>query len=100
MTVVAMTFTAAAATVYDKDGTTLVPDGPIQAAMMNGNLSKATGDKDHHLKNSAHFSLSGRTKLTYRSSAFPSAEGDKSDRRNSNNNVTAHEQYVGADFGV
>lgn len=89
-----------AATVYDKDGTTLVIGGRVQSVYFSGNLNYA-GEKDASLVNSSRFSLFGNTKVNDVFSAFAFTEWDLADghARNVNNNIKARYQYVGADFG-
>ena len=64
---------ANAATVYDKDGTTLAVGGRVQAVAYNGNFDGA-GKDDANLKNSARLNLAGNTKLTDWVSAFAFTE--------------------------
>ena len=45
-------YSANAATVYDKDGTTFAVGGRVQAVVYNGKSSKV-GDKDNSLRNTA-----------------------------------------------
>lgn len=51
--------TASAATVYDKDGTTLTVGGRVQSVFYNGFYKKA-GYKDASLVNSSRFSVAVR----------------------------------------
>ena len=55
-------YSANAATVYDKDGTTFAVGGRVQAVVYNGKSSKV-GDKDNSLRNTARLNVSGNTKV-------------------------------------
>ncbi len=101
LAVLAVATSATAATVYDKDGTSLKVGGRVQAVAYNGNYDKA-GKDDSSLKNSARFNIAGTTKVNDSVSVFAFAEWDASDgnNENSDSSFTARDQYVGADFGV
>ena len=101
LAVLAVATSATAATVYDKDGTSLKVGGRVQAIAYNGNFAKA-GRDDSTLKNSARFNIAGTTKVNDSVSVFAFAEWDASDgnNENSDSSFTARDQYVGADFGV
>ena len=101
LAVLAVATSATAATVYDKDGTSLKVGGRVQAVAYNGNYGKA-GEDDASLKNSARFNVAGTTKVNDAVSVFAFSEWDASDgnNENSDNNFSTRDQYVGADFGV
>ena len=101
LAVLAVATSATAATVYDKDGTSLKVGGRVQAVAYNGNFDKA-GKDDSTLKNSARFNIAGTTKVNDSVSVFAFAEWDASDgnNENSDSSFSARDQYVGADFGV
>ena len=101
LAVLAVATSATAATVYDKDGTSLKVGGRVQAVAYNGNYGKA-GEDDASLKNSARFNVAGTTKVNDAVSVFAFSEWDASDGNNENSdkNFSTRDQYVGADFGV
>ncbi len=101
LAVLAVATSATAATVYDKDGTSLKVGGRVQAVAYNGNYGKA-GEDDASLKNSARFNVAGTTKVNDSVSVFAFSEWDASDgnNENSDSNFSTRDQYVGADFGV
>lgn len=86
---------ANAATVYDKDGTSLDIGGRVQSVLYSTKNNKA-GKNDASIENSARFSLTGKTKINDYVSGFAFAEWEMA---NGKDDVTAREQYVGADFG-
>ena len=98
---IALVGTSQAATVYDKDGTTLTIGGRIQSLVMNGNFSKYAGDRDSSLINSARFSIGGKTKINEWLSAYAFSEWDMADGNKAKigDTIKAREQYVGVDFG-
>ena len=109
LAVLAVATSATAATVYDKDGTSLKVGGRVQAIAYNGNFGKAgtddatkAGTDDATLKNSARFNVAGTTKVNDAVSVFAFSEWDASDgnNENSDSNFSTRDQYVGADFGV
>lgn len=102
LAVLAVATSATAATVYDKDGTSLKVGGRVQAVAFNGNFGKA-GRDDASLKNSARFNVAGTTKVNDAVSVFAFTEWEASNGNNekgADNDFTARDQYVGADFGV
>ena len=101
LAVLAVATSATAATVYDKDGTSLKVGGRVQAVAYNGNYGKA-GEDDSTLKNSARFNVAGTTKVNDAVSVFAFSEWDASDGNNENSDdkFSTRDQYVGADFGV
>lgn len=92
--------TASAATVYDKDGTSLSVGGRVQSVLFNGWYKKA-GEKDTSLVNSARFNIAGTTKVNDYLSVLAFSEWDMADGENKNigDKLVSREQYVGADFG-
>lgn len=93
---------ANAATVYDKDGTSLVIGGRIQSVAYNGNADAAEiAENDAGLVNSARFSLEGTAKITDAISALGYTEWDMADGNKAANgdSISTREQFVGADFG-
>ena len=91
--------TASAATVYDKDGTTLTVGGRVQSVFYNGFYKKA-GYKDASLVNSSRLSVAGNTKVTDYLSVLAFSEWDMADgNKQTGDNLKSREQYVGADFG-
>lgn len=93
--VITSSLCAQAATVYDKDGTSLDLGGRVQSVLYSTKHEQAAGDHDATIKNSARFSIGGKTKLNDFISGFGFAEWDMADGKDE---VTAREQYVGADF--
>ena len=98
LAVLAVATSATAATVYDKDGTSLKVGGRVQAVAYNGNYGKA-GEDDSTLKNSARFNVAGTTKVNDAVSVFAFTEWEASNGDDTDNFVT-RDQYVGADFGA
>ncbi|MGN0928506.1 MAG: porin [Succinivibrio sp.] len=98
LAVLAVATSATAATVYDKDGTSLKVGGRVQAIAYNGNFAKA-GRDDSTLKNSARFNVAGTTKVNDSVSVFAFTEWEASNGDDTDNFAT-RDQYVGADFGV
>ena len=107
LAVVAAATSANAATVYDKDGTSLAVGGRVQAVVYNGNgganVQGENGIADHDagLVNSARLNIEGNTKINDYVSAFAFSEWDMADGNKTANgdNISTREQYVGADFG-
>lgn len=100
VSVTLFTNSSIAATVYDKDGTTLAVGGRVQSVFFNGQLNKAA-DHDSSLVNSARLNLAGSTKLNDYISVLAFTEWDLADghQRNVGDNIKSREQYVGVDFG-
>ncbi|MGN0901812.1 MAG: porin [Succinivibrio sp.] len=107
LTVLLATITAGAtaATVYDKDGTSLNVGGRIQSVFYNGNGASAVSDHgiaDHDagLINSARFSLEGSAKIIDGITAFAFTEWDMADGNEAANgeHLATREQYIGLDF--
>ena len=91
---------ATAATVYDKDGTSLAVGGRVQAVVYNGNNGKIA-DHDAGLVNSARMNIEGKTKVNDYLSVFAFSEWDMADGNKSatGDSISTRDQYVGADFG-
>ncbi|MGN1281501.1 MAG: porin [Succinivibrio sp.] len=89
-----------AATVYDKDGTTLNIGGRVQSVVFNGHYNYA-GEHDSSLVNSSRLSVSGKTKILDWVSAYAFSEWDMPDGQKNKigDHIKSREQYVGADFG-
>ena len=107
LAVVAAATSANAATVYDKDGTSLAVGGRVQSVVYNGNGGAAVqgengiADHDAGLVNSARLNIEGNTKINDYVSAFAFSEWDMADGNKTANgdNISTREQYVGADLG-
>ncbi|WP_281071122.1 hypothetical protein [Succinivibrio dextrinosolvens] len=97
LAVVAVAASANAATVYDKDGTSLTLDGRVQSVFYSGNHNKA-GENDSSINNSSRFGIGGKTQITDWVAGLGYAQWDTSDGDN-RDNFSARDQYVGADFG-
>ncbi|WP_202107628.1 porin [Succinivibrio dextrinosolvens] len=97
LSVIAAAASANAATVYDKDGTSLTLDGRVQSVFYSGNYSKA-GEKDSSIQNSARFGIGGKTQITDWVAGLGYAQWDATDGAE-HKNFDARDQYVGADFG-
>ncbi len=107
LAVVAAATSANAATVYDKDGTSLAVGGRVQSVVYNGNGGAAVqgengiADHDAGLVNSARLNIEGNTKINDYVSAFAFSEWDMADGNKTANgdHISTREQYVGADLG-
>ena len=106
LAVVAVAATSAnAATVYDKDGSSLAVGGRVQAVVYNGKAASDVGDgiADHDagLVNSARLNIAGSTKINDSVSVFAFSEWNMADGNKSatGDNINTREQYVGADYG-
>ena len=106
LAVVAAAATSAnAATVYDKDGTSLAVGGRVQAVVYNGNGAADAGngiaDHDAGLVNSARLNIAGTTKINDSVSVFAFSEWNMADgnKTATGDNINTREQYVGADYG-
>lgn len=99
LAVVAVAASANAATVYEKDGTSLGINGRIQSVFYSVNHSgKTAAENDATLKNTARFGLQGKTQITDWVAGIGYAQWDM-DSTGDGKGTTAREQYVGADFG-
>lgn len=88
-----------AATVYDKDDTSLNIGGRVQSVFYNTGAAKANElnkGNDNTLVNSARFSLEGRSKINSNVSAFAFSEWDMAN--GTDENLKTREQFVGLDF--
>ncbi len=101
LAVVAAT-SANAATVYDKDGTSLAVGGRVQAVVYNGNAA-GIAENDAGLVNSARLNIAGSTKINDSVSVFAFSEWNMADGNTSGqswgDSINTREQYVGADYG-
>ena len=79
LSVIAAAASANAATVYEKDGTSLIVDGRVQSVFYSGNYSKA-GEKDSSIQNSARFGLGGKTQITDWVAGIGYAQWDMDDK--------------------
>lgn len=98
LAVVAVAASANAATVYEKDGTSLKVNGRIQSVYYSNNFNSA-GKNDSSIQNSARFGLEGKTQITDWVSGLGVALWDMNSTGNADGTVKAREQFVGADFG-
>ena len=100
LAVIAAATSANAATVYDKDGTSLAVGGRVQSVVYNGNAT-SIGEKDAGLVNSARLNIAGSTKINDSVSVFAFSEWNMADGNKSatDDNINTREQYVGADYG-
>lgn len=103
---VAATSAASAATVYDKDGTSLAVYGRIQGVVYSQDSGKTGNDYgDTGLQGSGRLGLDMRTQLTDGIAAFAKAEWEMADNgeRGGDRNADHFKSrylWVGADFGV
>jgi len=97
LAVVAVAASANAATVYDKDGTSLYLDGRVQSVFYNGNHGTA-GKNDSSIQNSGRFGIGGKTQITDWVAGLGYAQWDVANG-SKDEGFTARDQYVGADFG-
>ena len=102
LAVVAVATSANAATVYDKDGTSLAVGGRVQAVVYNGNAA-GIAENDAGLVNSARLNIAGSTKINDSVSVFAFSEWNMADGNTSGqswgDSINTREQYVGADYG-
>ncbi|MGN1281502.1 MAG: porin [Succinivibrio sp.] len=102
LAVVTAASSATAATVYDKDGTSLTIGGRVQSVVYNGPADTAEiAHKDAGLVNSARFSIEGSAKINDSVSGIGYTEWDMADgnKAATGDSISTREQYVGADFG-
>ena len=97
LAVVAVAASANAATVYDKDGTSLYLDGRVQSVFYSGNHNKA-GENDSSINNSGRFGIGGKTQITDWVAGIGYSQWDASDGDN-RDKFAVRDQWVGADFG-
>ena len=102
LAVVAAATSANAATVYDKDSTSLAVGGRVQAVVYNGNAA-GIAENDAGLVNSARLNIAGSTKINDSVSVFAFSEWNMADGNTSGqswgDSINTREQYVGADYG-
>ena len=102
LAVVAAATSANAATVYDKDGTSLAVGGRVQSVVYNGNAA-GIAENDAGLVNSARLNIAGSTKINDSVSVFAFSEWNMADGNTSGqscgDSINTREQYVGADYG-
>ena len=100
LAVVVAATSANAATVYDKDGTSLAVGGRVQAVVYNGNAA-GIAENDAGLVNSARLNIAGSTKINDSVSVFAFSEWNMADgnKTATGDNINTREQYVGADYG-
>lgn len=105
---VAASSVASAATVYDKDGTSLAVYGRMQAVVYSGHATNKIGDdyQDTGLQGSGRLGLDMRTQLTDGIAAFAKAEWDVADNgerdgsgKGGNDSFASRYLWVGVDFG-
>ena len=92
---------ASAATVYDKDGTSMEVYGRVQAVVYSTQASEAMGSNSYHdnsIQTSGRLGLNLRTPLTDNIAAFANAEWDVADN-DTTDSFDARYLFVGADFG-
>jgi predicted porin len=97
LAVVAVAASANAATVYDKDGTSMYLDGRVQSVFYSGNHNKA-GENDSSIRNSGRFGVGGKTQITDWVAGLGYAQWDVADEAD-HGSFDARDQWVGADFG-
>lgn len=90
-----------AATVYDKDGTSLKVGGRVQAVLYKGGSDgNEAGEKDSTLENSARFNIEGKTKVNSNLKPFAKAEWDMADSSTrAGEKVKSRDMFVGVNFG-
>ena len=102
LAVVVAATSANAATVYDKDGTSLAVGGRVQSVVYNGNAA-GIAENDEGLVNSARLNIAGSTKINDSVSVFAFSEWNMADGNTSGqswgDSINTREQYVGADYG-
>lgn len=105
---VAASSVASAATVYDKDGTSLAVYGRMQAVVYSGHASNKIGNSydDTGLQGSGRLGFDMRTQLTDGIAAFAKAEWDVADAgerdgsgKRGDDSFNSRYLWVGVDFG-
>lgn len=102
---VAAASVAQAATVYDKDGTSLAVYGRVQSVIYNGDSSSESGYNDNSMDTSARLGLDMRTELAPWVAGFAKAEweaanGDSGEGDDyAGDNFNGRYLWVGLDFG-
>ena len=99
---VAMSSVASAATVYDKDGTSLEMYGRVQAVVYSNHASDygANSYDDTGLTASGRLGFNMRTQLNDSIAAFANAEWDVADGNGDDDSFNNRRIYVGTDFGT
>ena len=97
LAVLAMTASANATVVYDKDGTQLYLDGRVMSVFYGPNYNKA-GVKDAAITTSGRFGIGGKTQITSWVSGLGYAQWDVANDSN-DSHFKARDQWVGLDFG-
>ena len=89
-----------AASVYDKDGTSLNIGGRIQSVYYS-TQNGGSGNNDSSIVNSSRLSLDGRSEIASGISAFGFTEWDlaNGDKSSETEGMEAREQFIGVDFG-
>ena len=89
-----------AASVYDKNGTSLNIGGRIQSVYYT-NQNGGAGNNDSSIVNSSRLSLDGRSEITSGITAFGFTEWDlaNGDKSSETEGMEAREQFIGVDFG-
>ena len=96
---VAMSSVASAATVYDKDGTSLEMYGRVQAVVYSNHASdNSYGDTG--LTATGRLGFNMRTQLNDSIAAFANAEWDVADGNGADDSFDVRRLYVGTDFGT
>lgn len=95
---VSLASVAQAATVFDKDGTSLAVYGRVQSILYNGDQSNESGYNDNSIDTSARLGLDMRSAINQYVSAFAKAEWEASNADNGSNDFKARYLWVGADF--
>jgi predicted porin len=97
LAVLAMTASANATVVYDKDGTQLYLDGRVMSVFYGPNYNKA-GVKDAAITTSGRFGIGGKTQITSWVSGLGYAQWDVANDSN-DSHFKARDQWVALDFG-
>ncbi len=97
LAVVAAATSANAATVYDKDGTSMYIDGRIQSVFFNGNQSSAAAVKDNTIKTTGRFGIGGKTQINDWMAGIAYNQWDVAS--SDQDSFSVRDQWVGLDFG-
>lgn len=90
---------ANAATVFDKDGTSLAVYGRVQSILYNGDTSNEADYNDSSIDTSARLGLDMRNTINQYVTAFAKAEWEASNADDGENNFKTRYLWVGGDFG-
>ena len=98
---VAAASVAQAATVYDKDGTSLAVYGRVQSVIYNGDTSSSSDYNDNSMDTSARLGLDMRTQLAPWVAGFGKVEWEAAngDKGENNDDFNGRYLWVGFDFG-